>query len=128
MAITISKLKYILISFAIFSCQKQPECNTKDFKTGKFEFAQTINGKKEITTFERTDKLQIETYKGRTDTASVRWVNDYEFILQKLHPRNRAEKKSISMRILTTKEKTYTFEYSFVGESKKQIGTVTKIN
>jgi hypothetical protein len=32
------------------------------------------------------------------------------------------------MRILTTKEKTYTFEYSFVGDSKKQIGTVTKTN
>ena len=124
----ISKLKYILISFALFSCQKQQECNTKDFKTGKFEFTQETNGKKEITTFERTDKLQIETYKGRTDTASVRWVNDYEFILQKIHPRNMAERKAISMRILTTKDKTYTFEYSFVGEAKKQIGTVTKTN
>jgi hypothetical protein len=39
-----------------------------------------------------------------------------------------AEKKAISMRILSTKGKTYTFEFSFVGESKKQIGTVTKIN
>lgn len=128
MAITISKLKYVLISFTLFSCQKQQECNPKDFKTGKFEFTQETNGKKEITTFERTDKLQIETYKGRTDTASVRWVNDYEFILQKLHPINMAERKAISMRILTTKGKTYTFEYSFVGEAKKQIGTVTKTN
>jgi hypothetical protein len=122
------KIYSLLFFTLLISCQKQPECNTKDFKTGKFEFAQTINGKKEITTFERTDKLQIETYKGRTDTATVRWVNDYEFILQKLHPRNIAERKSISMRILTTKEKTYTFEYSFVGDSKKQIGTVTKTN
>jgi hypothetical protein len=103
------------------------ECNPKGFKTGKFEFIQEVNGAKETTIFERTDKLQIETYKGRTDTASVRWVNDYEFILQKLHPRNMAEKKAISMRILSTKGKTYTFEFSFVGESKKQIGTVTKI-
>lgn len=128
---TISKPKYqilLLILFITFSCQKQLECNPKGFKTGKFEFIQEVNGAKETTTFERTDKLQIETYKGRTDTASVRWVNDYEFILQKLHPRNMAEKKAISMRILSTKEKTYTFEYSFVGESKKQIGTVTKIN
>jgi hypothetical protein len=128
---TISKFKYqilLLIFFLLFSCQKQPECNPKEFMTGKFEFTQEFNGKKEITTFDRTEKLQIETYKGRTDTASVRWVNDYEFILQKLHPRNRTEKKAISMRFLTTKDKTYTFEYSFVGESKKQIGTVTKIN
>ena len=72
--------------------------------------------------------MQIENYNGRIDTASVRWVNDYELIIQKLHPRNMEERKAISMRILSTKGKTYTFEYSFVGESKKQIGTVTKTN
>ena len=32
------------------------------------------------------------------------------------------------MKILTTKEKTYTFEYSYVGEAKKQKGVVTKLN
>lgn len=117
-----------LLTITLYSCQKQQECNCKDFKTGKFEFTQTVNGKKEITTFERTDKLQIETYNGRTDTASVRWVNDCEFIIQKLHPRNMAEKKAISMKIVTTKNKTYTFEYSFVGENKKQTGTATKID
>jgi len=116
-----------LLFIMLSSCQKQVECNPKNFKTGTFEFVKEINGKKETTTFIRTDKLQIETYQGRTDTASVRWVNDYEFILQKLHPRNMAEEKAISMRILSTQGKTYTFEYSIVGDSKKQIGTVTKI-
>ncbi len=122
------KITIVLLTLALFACQNKLECNPKEFKTGTFEFIQEVNGKKEITTFERTDKLQIETYNGRTDTASVRWVNDYEFILQKLHPRNRAEKKAISMRFISTKGKTYTFEYSFVGESKKQMGTVTKID
>lgn len=122
------KIILFLLLFVFFACQNKLECNPKEFKTGKFEFIQEVNGKKEITTFERTDKLQIETYNGRTDTASVRWVNDYEFILQKLHPRNMAERKAISMRFISTKGKTYTFEYSFVGESKKQMGTVTKID
>ena len=117
----------IQILALLTSCQQQ-ECNPKEFKTGTFRFEQVVNGKKEITLFTRTENLQIETYHERTDTASVRWVNDYEFILQKLKPRNRAEKKAISMRILSTKGKTYTFEYSFVGESKKQMGTVTKTN
>lgn len=121
------KLLFLFI-LSLFSCQKQVECNPKDFKTGKFIFEQMVNGKKEITTFERTEKIQIETYHERTDTASVRWVNDYEFILQKRKPRNSAEKKAISMRIISTKDKTYTFEYSFVGENKKQTGTVTKTN
>ena len=117
-----------LLFIMLSSCQKQVECHPKEFKTGTFEFVKEIKGKKQTTTFIRTDKLQIETYHGRTDTASVRWVNDYEFILQKLHPRNMSEEKAISMRILSTKDKTYTFEYSIVGDSKKQIGTVTKIN
>ena len=67
---TISKPKYqilLLLFFITFSCQKQLECNPKEFETGKFEFIQEVNGTKEITTFERTDKLQIETYKGLTD-------------------------------------------------------------
>jgi hypothetical protein len=117
----------ILILALLTSCQQQ-ECNPKEFKTGKFEFVQYINGKKETTVFERNEKFQIETFNGKTDTATVRWVNDYEFILEKTHPKNMAEKKAISMKILSTKGKTYTFEYSFVGEVKKQTGIVIKIN
>ncbi len=121
------KKNIILLSFALASCYNQ-ERNCKDFKIGKFEFSQNSNGVKKTTSFERTDKLQIETYEGKTDTATVRWINDCEFILQKLHPKNRLEKKAIAMKIVTTKGKSYIFEYSFVGESKKQKGTVTKID
>ncbi|MEI7509742.1 MAG: DNA topoisomerase IV [Flavobacterium sp.] len=126
---TISKPKYSILFLILFSfCQKQVECNPKDFKTGTFEFTKEIKEKKQTSTFQRTDKFQIETYQGKTDTATVRWVNDYEFILKKLHPKNKIEEKAISMRILSTKGKTYTFEYAIVGDSKKQIGRVTKIN
>jgi hypothetical protein len=38
------------------------------------------------------------------------------------------EKKAISMKILFTKNNTYTFEYGFVGDEKKQRGTVTKLD
>lgn len=117
----------LLILLFLISCDKQ-ERNCTDFKTGKFEFIQEIDGKNQTSTFERTEKFQIETFNGKTDTASVRWVNDCEFILQKLHPKNMQEKKAISMKILSTKDKTYIFEYSFVGEVKKQQGTVTKID
>jgi hypothetical protein len=34
------------------------------------------------TVFERNDSLEIETYDGKTDTASIRWVNDCEYILK----------------------------------------------
>jgi len=116
-----------LLSLTLVSCYQQ-ERNCTDFKTGKFEFVQEINGKKNTSTFVRTENWQIETYNGKTDTATVRWVNDCEFVLQKLHPKNIEEKKAISMKIVATKGKNYTFEYSFVGDAKKQTGTVTKID
>jgi hypothetical protein len=121
--------KIIILTFLILliSCYNQ-ERNCTDFKTGKFEFIQEIDGVKKISKFERTANLQIETFDGKTDTASIRWVNNCELVLQKINPRNRIERKSISMKILTTKGKTYTFEYSFVGEEKKQKGVVTKID
>lgn len=108
------------------SCYQQ-ERKCTDFKTGTFEFTQEIDGKKSTTTFERTESMQIETFEGKTDTAMVRWVNDCEFVLEKLHPKNMQEKKAITMKILYTKNNTYTFEYSFVGDQKKMRGTVTKL-
>jgi hypothetical protein len=72
--------------------------------------------------------MQIETYEGKIDTFKVRWINDCEYIIQNTHPKNREEKKPVQMKILTTNLKSYTFEYSFVGDSKKQRGTVTKVN
>ena len=121
------KLTLLLLTLTLVSCY-QVEHNCKDFKTGKFEFSQEINRKKTTSTFERTENLQIETFNGKTDTASVRWVNDCEFVLQKLHPKNMKEKKAISMKIISTKDNSYIFEYSFVGDNKKQRGTVKKIS
>jgi hypothetical protein len=120
------KILILPLLLLLFSCYEQ-ERNCKDFKLGTFEFSQELDGKKRQTSFVRTETLQIETFEEKTDTATVRWINDCEFILQKLHPKNRQEKKAISMKIVQTNGKKYTFEYSFVGEDKKKRGTVTKI-
>jgi hypothetical protein len=120
------KIILILIFLILNSCYDQ-ECNCKLYKTGKFEFVQEIEGIKKTTLFERTENLQIETYEDKTDTASVRWVNDCEFIIQKLHPKNMQEQKAISMKIISTTKKGYTFEYSFVGSEKKEKGTAKRL-
>lgn len=121
------KTALLLLYFLMISCYQQ-ERNCTDFKTGTFEFKQKIDEKEYTTTFVRTKEYQIETFEGKTDTASIRWVNDCEFILEKLHPKNMQEKKAITMKILFTKDNTYTFEYAFVGEQKKIRGLVTKLN
>ncbi len=117
----------LLLLTILTSCYQQ-ERNCTDFKTGKFISETEIEGKKYTSTFERNDSIQIETYEGKIDTFKVRWTNDCEYVIQNTHPKNREEKKAVQMKILTTKDNTYTFEYSFVGDSKKQRGTVTKTN
>lgn len=120
------KLLLLPLLLLLVSCYNV-ERNCAAFKTGKFKFEYKVNGIKKSTVFERNDSLEIETFEGKTDTASIRWVNDCEYILQKLHPKNKAEEKAIDMKILTTSKNSYTFEFGMVGVDTKQKGTVTKI-
>ena len=103
------------------------DSNCKDFKAGKFKFEYEVDGIKKITIFERNDTIEIETFEGKTDTAAIRWVNDCEYVLSKLNPKNMAEEKAIGMKILTTTKDSYTFEFGMVGSDIKQKGTVTKL-
>ena len=116
----------LLLLTLLTSCYNQ-ERNCTDFKTGKFTSETEIEGKKYTSTFERNDSIQIESYEGKIDTFKVRWTNDCEYIIQNTNPKNREEKKPVQMKILTTNSDSYTFEYSFVGDTKKQRGTVTKL-
>ena len=121
--------KIILLSplMLLMSCYNA-ERNCADFKTGKFKFEYEIDGEKKTTVFERNDSIEIETFEGKTDTSTIRWVNDCEYVLQKKHPKNKAEEKAIDMKILTTTKNSYTFEFGMVGVNSKQRGTVIKIS
>jgi hypothetical protein len=120
------KITLLLPVLLLISCYNA-ERNCKDFKTGKFKFEYEIDGIKKTTLFERNDSIEIETFEGKTDTSTIRWVNDCEYVLQKKHPKNKAEEKAIDMKILTTTKNSYTFEFGMVGVDSKQKGTVTKI-
>ena len=122
-------MKKIILFFSLLiltSCY-DVERNCNAFKTGKFQFDFVVNGVKKTTVFERTPTMQIETYEGKTDTATVRWVNDCEFVLQKLHPKNIKERKAISMRIVATTKNSYTFEFGIIGSDEKQKGIAVKL-
>ncbi|MGB0980617.1 MAG: hypothetical protein ACPGUH_00825 [Winogradskyella sp.] len=99
-----------LVLLLITSCYTA-ERKCTDFKTGTFEFKYTINNIEKLGRFTRTDSLNIDYYDGKIDSSSVRWINDCEFILKKLHPKSMADKDAIHMKILTTGDDFYTFEY-----------------
>jgi len=117
----------ITILLSLSSCYNQ-ERNCKDFKIGKFKSEIVIDGEKLVTTFERNDSIQTETFKGITDPFAIRWTNDCEYVIKNRHPKNMAEKKSLQVKILTTSKNSYTFEYNYVGESLKQKGIVYKLD
>jgi hypothetical protein len=105
-----------------------PERNCLDFKTGTFEYEALIGTEMLTTTFKRNDTLEIDYFQGKSDSSIIRWINDCEYIVQKIKPKNMAEEKAIHMKILTTNGNEYVFEYNIVGDTNKQRGTAKKIN
>ena len=63
--------------------------------------------------------IQTEEFLGKIDSSYVRWVNDCEMILSPINPKKISEKKNIFIKILTTNDSSYTYEYSYLGESNK---------
>ena len=123
-------MKKLILLFGLLtlsSCLDTAERNCKDFKTGKFQFEYEVDGVKKTTTFIRTENQEIDFYEGKSDTSSIRWINDCEYVIQKINPKNMQEKKAIAMKILTTSKNSYTFEFGIVGSPEKQVGTVTKV-
>ncbi|WP_318308352.1 DNA topoisomerase IV [Flagellimonas crocea] len=117
-----------LLVLLFFGCGQPPERNCTDFKTGKFTFTATIDGEEKKTTFYRTLDLEVDEFEGKKDSSSIRWINDCEYVLKNLNPKNKAEEKPIHIKILTTTESSYTFEYNVVGDNRKFKGTAHKVD
>ena len=121
------KIIPLALFLALSSCFETPERDCKSFKTGKFKFEHEIDGVKKSTTFVRTENQEIDFFEGKSDTSSIRWINDCEYIIQKINTKNMAEKKAVSIKILSTSKDSYTFEFNVVGSDEKQTGTVKKL-
>ena len=121
------RLIFIILVLFISCYSLERDCKT--FQQGEFKFTQIINGEIKSSYFTRDSIFEVELFEGKIDTSSIRWVNDCECILTKLSPNNNQEKRPIQIRIISTKDDRYTFEYSLVGDSKnRQRGSIQKIN
>ncbi|MGB1132098.1 MAG: DNA topoisomerase IV [Flavobacteriaceae bacterium] len=113
-------LKRFLVSsllFFLLGCNL-PERNCLDYKNGDFEFSTVINDQVITSKFSRRDSIEIEYFENKIDTSFVNWVSDCEFILRKKNPATSADKKAVNMKILSTSENGYIFEFSIVGDKK----------
>lgn len=123
---------HILCLLLLTGCY-QVERDCTKFKTGSFKFDYYIDGVEKTGTFVRTENFNIDYYENTVDSASVRWINDCEFILTKLNPKSTLEEKAIHFKILSTSNDSYTFEYQLAMKDpykKPRIekGTAIKIN
>lgn len=117
-----------VMAISLLAACYRPERNCEQFKNGSYSFTSSVDGVEMTTTFFRKDGLEIDYFNGKADSASVRWINDCEYIVKKLNPKNKAEEKSVQIKILSTTDNSYTFEYGLVGSSKKSRGTAFKTN
>ncbi len=115
-----------LLLFFFIGCYS-PERDCTNYRTGTYEFETYLNGEIVTSKFVRNDSIEIDYFQGKTDTSSVRWINDCEYILKNLNPKNRAERQPIHIKILTTGKDSYIFEYGLVGDTKKERGEVKRI-
>ncbi len=127
------KVTLILVCCLLFTSCYTVDRNCSDFKTGTFEFTYIVDGVEKTGRFVRTDSRYIDYFDNKIDSASVRWINNCEFIQKAKNPKSMAEEKAIHFKILTTTEDTYTFEYQLaVKEPYKkpriEKGTAKKIN
>lgn len=125
------KILVLILPLLYFNCY-QAERNCSNFKTGTFEFTYTLDGEEKTGTFVRTETYNIDYFENKIDSASIRWINDCEFIQKKINPKNKNEEKAIHMKIVSTTEDSYTFEYQLAVKDpykKKRVerGTAKKI-
>tara|TARA_R110002051_G_scaffold165130_3_gene235953 strand:- start:17108 stop:17485 length:378 start_codon:yes stop_codon:yes gene_type:complete len=124
----IKKIITLSIASAFFYSCYEPERNCQDYKTGTFKFTYEIDGLKKVGKFTRNKDYSIDYYENKIDSATIRWYNECEFVLQDIN-----SKTAIQYKIINTTDSSYTFQYkSAVKDVNKELvvktGTAFKIN
>jgi hypothetical protein len=122
--------KFFLVSLSLLLFQScyQPERNCALYRTGTFKFNYEIGDTIKTGRFVRDEAYSVDYYEDQIDSATVRWFNDCEFVLQDID-----SKVAIQYKIISTTDSSYTFQYkSAVKDPNKKLivktGTAYKIN
>jgi len=108
------------------SCNEAPKNAPNHFKIGKFK---TILEDSNITsTAIRNDTIQIETYDNKKDTFSIRWINNFEYVLLKKNPKSKLDSTPFYVKITAVKKESYNFRAHYKGSNFKQKGKAIKID
>ena len=120
------RINLIFVALFAFTSCYNTERNCNDYKLGSYYSEVIIDSTLYKSEFTRNADIQVEFYNKKTDSSEVRWINDCEMVFRTINPKNRAQRKDVHLKILTTTDSSYTFEYSYVGEKLKQKGIAYK--
>ena len=117
----------IFLCLILCSCY-QPERDCEKYRTGTFKFSYEVGGTIKQGKFTRGENYSIDYYENKIDSATVRWFNHCEFVLQDIN-----SKTAIHYKIISTTDSSYTFQYkSAVKDPNKKLivktGTAVKTN
>jgi len=117
----------VILCLIVCACY-EPERDCEKYKTGTFKFTYEVGDTIKEGKFIRTADYSIDYYENKIDSATVRWFNDCEFVLQDVN-----SKTAIQYKIISTTDSSYTFQYkSAVRDPNKNIliktGTAIKTN
>jgi len=121
-----NKFLFLLVTFVLFSCQEQPKKVPNNFKTGTFKTILEDDAATSSVAY-RNDSIQIESYNNKKDTFNIKWINSFEYVLTKVHPKVMLDSTPFHVKITNIKQNSYDFRAYYKGSNFKQKGTATKI-
>lgn len=112
--------------FALTGCQPKQLKDVDYYKTGVFK---TVLKDMNISSIaKRNDSIQIETFEGKSDTFSIKWKSDFEYILLKKSPKTALDSTPFHVKITKFDGDSYQFKAFYKDSNFKQEGTSQKLN
>ena len=103
----------IVLLIVLNACQNEP-LSPDRFKQGIFEIPGGKGYDKTIVI--RKDSIQIEKYQDRIDTLRITWINNFNYMLEMIHPKTAIDEDPIHVKITNIDKKSYDFE-AVIGHS-----------
>jgi uncharacterized protein YdhG (YjbR/CyaY superfamily) len=127
--VSLFKMKYFSLIFFIIllsACEKGTLLTPKQIKIGHFKT--TINNTDYTSEAFRDEHFQIEIFENKKDTFAIKWKNNFEYSLLKLHPKNNLDSTEFIIKITGIHKNYYTFRAHFKGSEYKQEGKAIKLD
>jgi len=117
--------RVLALTLLLTSCLKNSSGSVEDFREGTFKTILEDNEAVSMAT--RNDSLQIETYEQVTDTFVIRWLDPFEYVLQKKNPKTLLDSTDFHVKITGISGNSYDFKAFYSGSNFQQKGTAHKI-